>query len=127
MSYNETYWSHSPSATENATMEQAHYSPGYPWWLEEVVGSVAAAVLLIICIIIGIKNPDLARRLLSHGQDLLSTMMQRIRNRGHGAPPQLPPRNGIPRNFTDDEIIEMRERDQNNNGHYDAPARSVWI
>ena len=35
---------------------------------------------LIICIIIGIKYPALARRLLSHGQDLISTMMQRIRN-----------------------------------------------
>ena len=51
MSYNETYWSHSTSATENEPMEQAHDNPGYPWWLEEVVGSVAAAVLLIICII----------------------------------------------------------------------------
>ena len=118
MSYNESYWNQSPSATENGTIVQAHYNPGYPWWLEEVVGSVAATVLLIICITIGIKYPALARRLLSHGQDLISTMMQRIRNRGHGAPPQLPPRNGIPRNFTDDEIIEMRERDQNDYGHY---------
>ena len=124
MSYNESYWNQSPSATENGTIEQAHYSPGHPWWLEEVVGSVAAAVLLIICIAIGIKNPVLARRLLSHGQDLISTMIERIRNRGHGAPPQLPPRNGIPRNFTDDEMIEMREIQ---NGGYDAPARSVWI
>ena len=125
MSYNETYWNHSPSATENGTMEQAHYSPGYPWWLEEVVGSAGTVVPLIVCIVIGIKNPDLARRLQSIGQDFLSMMMERIRNRGHRAPPQLPPRNGIPRNFTDDEIIEMR--DCQNGGQYDAPARSVWI
>ena len=125
MSYNETYWNHSPSATENDTMVQAHHNPGYPWWLEEVVGSAGTAVLLIVCIIIGIKNPDLARRLQSIGQDFLSMMMERIRNRGHRAPPQLPPRNGIPRNFTDDEIIEMRECQ--NGGQYDAPARSVWI
>ena len=124
MSYNETYWNHSPSATENVTMEQAHYNPGYPWWLEEVVGCAGAAVLLIVCIIVGIKNPDLAHRLLSHGQDFLSMVMERIRNRGHRAPPPLPPRNGIPRNFTDDEMIEMRECQ---NGGYDAPARSVWI
>ena len=127
MGYNETYWNYSPSATENSPMEQAHDNHGYPWWLEEVVGSVAAAVLLIICIAIGIKNPDLARRLLSHGQDFLSTMRERVRNRGNGTPPLPPPRNGVPRNFTDDEIIEMRERNQNDNGHYDAPARSVWI
>ena len=125
MSYNESYWN-SPSATENATIVQAHYSPGYPWWLEEVVGCAGAAVLLIVCIIVGIKNPDLAHRLLSHGQGFLSMVMERIRNRGHRAPPPLPPRNGIPRNFTDDEMIEMRECGQNG-GQYDAPARSVWI
>ena len=125
MSYNETYWSHSTSATENEPMEQAHDNHGYPWWLEEVVGCAGAAVLLIVCIIVGIKNPDLARRLLSHGQDFLSMMMERIRNRGRRAPPPLPPRNGIPRNFTDDEMIEMRECQ--NGGQYDALARSVWI
>ena len=123
MSYNESYWN-SPSATENATIVQAHYSPGYPWWLEEAVGCAGAAVLLIVCIIVGIKNPDLAHRLLSHGQGFLSMVMERIRNRGHRAPPPLPPPNGIPRNFTDDEMIEMREC---HNGGYDAPARSVWI
>ena len=103
-------------------------APGYPWWLEEVVGSVAAAVLLIICIAIGIKNPVLARCLLSHGQDLLSTMMQRIRTEVTVHHHSLPTPQWYSRvNFTDDEIIEMRERNQDNNGHYDAPARSVWI
>ena len=127
MSYNESYWNQSPSATENGTIEQAHYSPGHPYWLEEVLISAGALVLILILAIIGIKNPDLAQRLLRLSQDFLSMMRERVRNRGNGTPPLPPPRNGVPRNFTDDEIIEMRERDQNNNGHYDAPARSVWI
>ena len=127
MSYNETYWNYSPPATVNSTIEQAHYNSGYPYWLEEVLASVGAAALIIICVIIGIKNPDLARRLLSIGQDLLSMMAERVRDRGVDTPPPPPPpRNGIPRNFTDDEVIEMRERAQND-GHYDAPARSVWM
>ena len=127
MSYNETYWNYSPSATENGTMEQAHCNPGHPYWLEEVLVSAGAVVLILISVIIGIKNPDLARRLLSFGQGYLSIMTERIRTRGHGAPPPVPPRNGVPRNFTDDERIEMQGPNRNvNDGHYDAPI-SVWM
>lgn len=124
MSYNETYWNYSPSATENKTIEQAHCNPGHPYWLDEVLGSAGAFVLIVIFVIIGIKNPDLARRLLRLGHDFLSTMAERVRNRGASTPPPVPPRNGVPRNFTDDEIIEMRGQ---NEGIYDAPPRSVWI
>ena len=64
MSYNETYWNYSPSATENSTIEQAHYNSGHPYWLEEVLVSVGAFILIVASVIIGIKNPDLAQRLL---------------------------------------------------------------
>ena len=108
-------------------MEQAHCNPGHPYWLEEVLVSAGALVLMVIFVIIGIKNPDLARRLLSLGQDFLSMMAERIRPRGHGTPPPVPPRNGVPRNFTDDERIEMQGPNRNvNDGHYDAPI-SVWM
>ena len=128
MSYNETYWNYSPSATENSTTGQAHCNPGHPYWLEEVLVSAGALVLILISVLIGIKNPALAQRLLSLGQDFLSMIVERIRNRGVGTPPPVPPRNGVPRNFTDDEVIEMRERANNQNeGQYDAPARSVWM
>ena len=95
MSYNESYWNQSPSATENGTIEQAHYSPGHPYWLEEVLVSARALVLIIVLAIIGIKNPDLAQRLLRLSQDFLSTMLERIRNRGNGTPP--PPASQSPR------------------------------
>ena len=127
MSQNQSYWDYySTPATENSTMAQVDFNSGPPYWLDEVLGVLGAAVLAIPFIIYGIKNPDKAQRLLEFVMDFFSMAMERIRNRGRATPPPVPPRNGVPRNFTDDTLIEMRGRPNQGQAVYDAPT-SVWI
>ena len=125
MSYNETYWNLPSEATKkpNITM-QAGSAPAHPDWLEEVIGSVMTALIIIAVVIGVIKNPEAALRLLRRVRDFITSAIDMIREFRQAAPPPLPPREGVPRNRTDDSLIEMQGRQ--NERIYDAPV-SVYI
>ena len=122
---NYSSWDIFTAANVGTTPESDPPSPG----LIEGVSGAAVGIVLLIGIAIAVrKNLEVVRAVLEQLQEILTAIANAIRNRFPTTSPPPPPNEPRARNYTDDEIIEMREqmdRIYSNNDH--GTSRSVWI
>ena len=97
--------------------------------LIEGLSGAAAVVLILIGIAIAVrKNLEAVRGVLEQLQDILTVIANAMRKRFPTANPPPPPNETRARNYTDDEIIEMREQMERIYSQEDhGVSRSVWI
>ena len=99
-----------------------------PGLIEGVSGAAVVVVCLIGIAIAVRKNLEAVRVVLEQLQDILTVIANAIRKRLPSTTPPPPPNEPRERNYTDDEIIEMREQMERIYGQIDQGAsRSVWI
>ena len=119
-------WDIFTAANVGTTPESDPPSPG----LIEGVSGAAVGIVLLIGIAIAVrKNLETVQVILERLLGLLTVIANAIRSRFPTTSPPPPPNESRARNYTDDEIIEMREQmeriyqQQEDNG----ASRSVWI
>ena len=102
--------------------------PPIPGLIEGVSGA-AVVVLFLIGIVIAVrKNLEAVRVVLGQLQDILTVIANAMRKRLPTTNPPPPPNETRARNYTDDEIIEMREQMERIYSQQDhGVSRSVWI
>ena len=116
------------SAANDAAQDKAIDSPT-AGLIEGLSGAAVGCVLLIGIAIAARKNLELVRGILAQALEILTMIANAIRKMLPTANPPPPPDAPGPRNFTDDQIIEMRRQmddhvqDQEDYG----ASSSVWI
>ena len=123
---NFTKWDVLTAADEVARSHDS--DPPTPGLIEGVSGAAVVVVLLIGIAIAVRKNLEAVRVVLEQLQVILTETANAIRKRFPTTTQPPPPNESRARNFTDDEIIEMREQMERIYGQIDQGAsRSVWI
>ena len=115
------------SATKD--VGQSHDSDSPTTGLIEGLSGAAVGFLFIIGIIIAVrKNLEAVQVVLERTRDILTLILNAMRKRLTANPPPPPTESGQ-RNYTDDEIIEMRRQmDAHIEDEADYGAsQSVWI
>ena len=108
---------------------QSHDSDSPTTGLIEGVSGAAVGVVFLIGIIVAVrKNLETIQVVLEQIQELLTVTLNALRKRLTANPPPPPTESGQ-RNYTDDEIIEMRRQmDAHIEDEADYGAsQSVWI
>ena len=108
---------------------QSHDSDSPTTGLIEGLSGAAVGLLFLIGIIIAVrKNLETAQIVLERIRDILTLILNAMRKRLTANPPPPPTESGQ-RNYTDDEIIEMRRQmDAHIEDEADYGAsQSVWI
>ena len=127
---NESRWDVLEVAKE---VTKNHDSESLPGGLVEGLSGVAVGIALLIGIAIAVrKNLELVQGVLERFLVILTLIANAMRKWVPTTPPPPPPNEPTPRNFTDDERIEMREMQQQMDEHIDRQtdqdaSRSVWI
>ena len=102
--------------------------PPTPGLIEGVSGAAVAVVFLIGIVIAVRKYLETVQVVLERFLSVLTMITNAIRKRLPTTTPPPPPNEPRERNYTDDEIIEMREQMERIYGQIDQGAsRSVWI
>ena len=123
---NFTKWDVLTAASE---VERSHNSdPPTPGLIEGLSGAAVVAVLLIGIVIAVRKNLEAFRIVIEQLQDILTMIANAMRKWLPTTAPPPPPIETRERNYTDDEIIEMREQMERIYSQEDhGVSRSVWI
>ena len=102
--------------------------PPTPGLIEGVSGAAVAVVFLIGIVIAVRKYLETVQVVLERFLSVLTMITNAIRKRLPTTTPPPPPNEPRERNYTDDEIIEMREQMERIYGQVDqGVSRSVWI
>ena len=102
--------------------------PPTPGLIEGVSGAAVAVVFLIGLAIAVRKNLEAVQVVLERLLSILTMIASAIRKRLPTTTPPPPPNATRERNYTDDEIIEMREQMERIYSQEDqGVSRSVWI
>ena len=127
---NATFWDIF-SAAKNVSETHDFDSPTAG--LIEGLSGAAVFIAVLIGITIAVrKNLEAVQVVLGQLQDILTLIVNAMRNRLHTPNPPPPPTETGPRNLTDDEIIEMRRMREQMDNHLDRQtdqdaSNSVWI
>ena len=127
---NSTFWN---ILTAAKNVSQSHAIDPPTAGLVEGLSGLAVVVILLIGIIIAVrKNLEAFQGVLENLQVILTAIVNAIRKRVTTTNPPLSPNEPGPRNFTDDERIEMREMRERMDAHIDRrtdqdASISVWI
>ena len=111
-------------------VDQSHGSDSPTAGLIEGVSGAAVGMVFLIGLIVAVrKNLEAVQVILEQLRELLTVTLSAIRKRILTANPPPPPNESGQRNYTDDEIIEMRRQmDAHIEDEADYGAsQSVWI
>ena len=123
---NFTKWDVLTAADEVARSHDS--DPPTPGLIEGVSGAAVAVVFLIGLAIAVRKNLEAVQVVLERLLSILTMIASAIRKRLPTTTPPPPPNATRERNYTDDEIIEMREQMERIYSQEDhGVSRSVWI
>ena len=123
---NYTKWDVLTAANDVARSHDS--DPPTPGLIEGVSGAAVAVVFLIGIVIAVRKYLETVQVVLERFLSVLTMIANAIRKRLPSTTPPPPPNEPRERNYTDDEIIEMREQMERIYGQVDqGVSRSVWI
>ena len=119
-------WDIFTAATDVGTTPES--DPPIPGLIEGLSGAAVVIALLIGIAIAVRKNLEAVQVILERLLSLLTVIANAIRKRFPTTTPPPPPNVTGARNYTDDEIIEMREQmDRIYNQVDHGASRSVWV